>query len=170
MRKVIAIVFFLLFVSVSFGQSILTSGCILESEFTPDKKISGLFTYMNNSDQTLLLRVERNSPVSEIILEEEIITRRGKQLRVFRQEYSSAGQQIFGKYTISFFHINESKKNDLVFRYENTGDNSPNLRVVSVIFNGLNQDDYGKYFDVRIDWQNLHEETQTDNRKCYLIN
>lgn len=157
--------------TISYCQPILSSGSIFEGESTPDKKISGLFTYMNNSDQNLILEIEgRNGGNSEILSTEEIAPRRGKQVRVYKQEYSSNEKQVFGDYTISFFTIDNQSKGKLLFQYNNLGKAAQNLRIVSVVFSGISEDVFGKYFDVRIDWQYIYEGTKTDNRKCYLIN
>ena len=163
------LVFF--FVSELFGQSILSSGSIYEGEFTPDKKISGLFTYMNSSDQTLLLEVERRTPNgNEMVINRDVVPQRGRQLRVYEQEYSAAEEQVYGDYVISFYLVENGVKKNLLFQYNNLSENAPFLRVVSVVFNGLNEDDYGKYLDVRIDWQAMRTATETDNKKCYLYN
>lgn len=167
--KIIALLLFIS-TSISFSQTILSSGSIYEGEFTPDKKISGLFTYMNNSDVSLKLEVERKTDSgNQIVISRDVAPQRGRQLRVYEQEFSSTDEQVYGVYTISFYLVENGVKNDLVFQYSNVNNFAPFLRVVSVFFSGLNEDNLGRYFDVKIDWQTINAGTQTDNRKCYLF-
>ncbi|MBU1100763.1 MAG: hypothetical protein KKA84_10205 [Bacteroidetes bacterium] len=163
---VIVIISFILQVS---GQSIKVAGSIYEGEFTKDNKIAGLFTYMNNSDRSLILEIRRTTSAgTETVLSQTIATRRGKQIRVFEQEYSASESQVFGDYQVSFYVENSGEKGMLLFSYDNKSKFAPNLRVVSVMFSGVNDDDNGKYFEVRIDWQTIREGTETDIRKCYV--
>jgi len=164
----IAILFILVNIS---AQSIKVAGSIYEGEFTKDNKIAGLFTYMNNSDQGLILEIQKStSSGTETILSQSIASRRGKQIRVFEQEYSASETQVFGSYTVSFYLEQNGTKGILLFSYDNKSKFAPNLRVVSVMFSGINEDDNGNYFDVRIDWQTIREGTETDTRKCYVGN
>jgi hypothetical protein len=171
MKKLVLTILVLFFSMDLFGQSILSSGSIYEGEFTPDKKISGLFTYMNNSDQNLVLEVERKSENgNEMVINRDVAPRRGRQLRVYEQEYSVTEEQVYGDYSISFYLVENGVKKNLVFQYTNLSEEAPFLRVVSVVFSGISEDEYGRYIEVRIDWQAMRSETQTDNKKCYLYN
>ena len=162
---------FLSLVNLSLAQSIHLTGTIYEAEFTPDNKISGLFTYMNNTPLSLQLEViKTGSGGHEIALQRTVESQRGRQLRVFEQQFTSGEEQVFGDYIVSFYVIRNGVKSDLVLEYENSTQFAPNLRVVSVMFNAVKEDDFGKYIEVRIDWQTIREGTATDIRKCYLGN
>lgn len=164
-----AVLLLLICFNFSLSQTINSTGSIYEGEFTPDNKISGLFTYMNNSDQSLVLEVVRKiGNSSEIVLNRQVDPRRGRQLRVYEQEYSTSGEQIFGHYEIFIYHMKNSEKGDLIFSYKNVSDYAPTIRVLSVLFSGISEDDAGQFLEVRLDWQTIHDGTQTDSRKFYI--
>lgn len=166
--RIVGLIIVSLLLNVS-AQSIKVAGSIYEGEFTKDNKIAGLFTYMNNSDKSLILEIRKTTSAgTETVLSQNIASRRGKQIRVFEQEYSASESQVFGDYQVSFYLEDNGEKGMLLFTYDNKGKFAPNLRVVSVMFSGMNDDDNGKYFEVRIDWQTIREGTETDIRKCYV--
>lgn len=171
--KIISIFLLVLICQIN-AQNVLLSGSILEKEFTGNDRLSGLFTYMNNSDQYLIMESEMESESKSIIKKKFLIPpMSGKQIKVYKETFSAQGseEKVYGNYTISFYFSKSEDINDrgaLIVSYTNKVNSPPTLRGVSLLFKGLSEDSQGKYFEINIDWKTLYGGNQSDKRKCYL--
>ena len=159
---------------ISIAQDIVLTGSILEREFTGDDRVAGMFTYMNNSDQTLIMESERETESGTVEYKSFIISpRSGKQIKVYKEAFSttSAEEKVYGNYKISFYHSTTGDaggKGALIVSYKNKISEPATLRGVGLLFNGILEDSGGKYLEVRVDWRTLHSGAQNEIRKCYL--
>lgn len=173
--KYIHLIFFLTVITrISYAQNIILTGSILEKEFTSADRVAGMFTYMNNSDQFLIMESERETESGIIEKKNFLISpRSGKQIKVYKEAFSttSAEEKVYGNYTLSFYHSSSGSINDrgtLIVSYKNKITEPPTLRGVGLLFSGIMEDSDGKYLDVRIDWKTIHSGAQDETRKCYL--
>lgn len=174
MKYPIMFMVLIVFCEFSLAQNIILTGSILEKEFTRDDRVAGMFTYMNNSDQTLIMVTARETESGTIEEKSFIIQpRSGKQIKVYKEAFSttSVEEKVWGNYTISFYHStsgDESGKSALVVSYNNKISEPATLRGVGLLFSGMMEDEGGKYLEVRIDWKTLYSGAQNETRKCYL--
>ena len=168
------ICFLLVAAQVSIAQDIVLTGSILEREFTSDDRVAGMFTYMNNSDQTLIMESERETESGSTEQKTFIIApQSGKQIKVYKEAFSttSAEEKVYGNYKLSFYLSTTGDaggKGALIVSYKNKTGEPPTLRGVGLLFNGIMEDSGGKYLEVRIDWKTLYRGAQNETRKCYL--
>jgi len=174
MKYLFIILLLMLITRMSPAQNIILTGSILEKEFTSDDRVAGMFTYMNNSDQTLIMESKRETESGTTEQKQFLISPlSGKQIKVYKEAFSTAGgeEKVFGNYTLSFYHSSSgdiSGKGTLIVSYKNKITEPPTLRGVGLLFGGIMEDSEGKYLEVRIDWKTLHSGAQDETRKCYL--
>ncbi len=159
---------------IAIAQDIVLTGSILEKEFTSDDRVAGMFTYMNNSDQTLIMESERETESGTLENKTFIISpRSGKQIKVYKEAFSKTGaeEKVYGNYSLSFYHSTTGDaggKGALIVTYKNKITEPATLRGVGLLFSGILEDGGGKYLEIRIDWKTLHKEAESETRKCYL--
>lgn len=173
--KYLQLIFLLTVITqISPAQNIILTGSVLEKEFTSLDRVAGMFTYMNNSDQTLIMESERETESGTFVQKKFLISpRSGKQIKVYKEAFSttSAEEKVYGNYTISFYHSTSGDingKGALIVSYKNKITEPPTLRGVGLLFSGMMEDSDGKYLEVRIDWKTIHSGAQDETRKCYL--
>lgn len=175
--KLFIVTFFLLFLfSSNFAQSIVLTGSILEKEYTQDDRISGFLTYMNNSDQHIIVKTEREGEKGTVETNQFLRTpKSGKQLKVYKNIYGTkeSDEVLFGNYTIYFYHAKSNNINDtgsLILSYKNKKDEPETLRGIGIHFIEFTDDSNGKYFEVKIEWKTIYDGVHTGIRKCYVEN
>lgn len=151
-----------------FAQYIELNGSILQKEFTANNKISGLFTYLNNTEEKITLTIEENeepSTVEKIIVE----PKRGKQIKVIKGNYETTNSKVVsGNFEIVFWYIKGSVQQKIV-TYKNLEKYPPTLRAVGISFDEFDDDKLGQYFSVKVEWKTLTKGNFTEIRKCYLL-
>lgn len=168
MKKIIYII--LLAAGYSTAQPIILNGSIYENEFTRENKISGIISFMNLSEENLIVAVEfANNPENN----KEFLRGPGfgRQLKVYKGVYEQDENIIYGNYSILFYYSKSGNLNDktaLLVQYNNHSEKEADLRGLGITFHELDDDSNGEYIEIDIELKPLYLQNEIESRKVYL--
>ncbi|MDD3557132.1 MAG: hypothetical protein PHW27_01040 [Melioribacteraceae bacterium] len=168
MKKIIYIILFT--AGYSTAQPIILNGSIYENEFTRENKISGIISFMNLSDENLIVVVkfDDNPENNKEFLRGPGF---GRQLKVYKGVYEQDENIIYGNYSILFYYSKSGNLNDkttLLVQYNNHPNKESDLRGLGITFHELDDDSNGDFFEIDVELKPLYSQNETETRKVYL--